>query len=122
MPLRGSLFFLTICAALYLLNTMGLGLLVSVISRTQLMAQLTSNMLISPLLVLSGFLFPIENMPKLAQWLSFIVPTRYFMEVVRGVFLKGQGFLALWPQAVALAVLGVVFYLLGILFYPKRAN
>jgi ABC-2 type transport system permease protein len=121
-PLKGDLAFLFLCATLYLVNTMGLGLLVSIVSPTQLMAQLLSNMAISPLLVLSGFLFPIDNMPAVAQWLSWAVPTRYFMEIVRGVFLKEQGLLELWPQAGMLAVLGVLFYLAGILLYRKRVD
>jgi ABC-2 type transport system permease protein len=121
-PFTGDPAFLFLCAMLYLVNTMGLGLLVSIISPTQLMAQLLSNMAISPLLVLSGFLFPIDNMPGWAQLLSWAVPTRYFMEIVRGVFLKEQGLLELWPQAGMLAVLGVLFYLAGILLYRKRVD
>jgi ABC-2 type transport system permease protein len=101
---------------------MGMGLLVSVISRTQLQAQLTTNILLSPLILLSGFLFPIANMPRWAQWLTYALPTRYYMEVVRGVFLKGQGFVELWPQAVALAALGTLLYLGGILSFKKRAD
>jgi ABC-2 type transport system permease protein len=124
-PVRGSpvaLLFWFLCSALYLVNTMGLGLLVSIKSPTQLLAQLFSNVLISPLLVLSGFLFPIDNMPTWAQWLSWGVPTRHFMEVVRGVFLKGQGPLELWGPALMLVVLGLIFYLAGIFLYRKRVD
>jgi ABC-2 type transport system permease protein len=121
-PLKGSLLFLTFCAALYLLNTMGLGLLVSVSARTQLQAQLTTNILLSPLILLSGFLFPIANMPIWAQWLTYLMPTRHYMEIVRGVFLKGQGFVELWPQALTLAVLGTLLYVWGILSFRKRVD
>jgi ABC-2 type transport system permease protein len=121
-PLKGSIPCLFVCAFLYLMSTMGMGLLISIKCPNLLLAQLISNVLISPLLVLSGFLFPIQNMPLWAQGLSYLVPTYYFMEVVRGVFLKGQGFLELWPQIVRLTVLGLVFYLAGIVFYRKRAD
>jgi ABC-2 type transport system permease protein len=121
-PLRGSVPFLFLAAALYLLSTMGMGLLVSVVSRTQMQAQLTSNFITTPLILLSGFIFPIANMPRWAQWLTYALPTRYYMEVTRGVFLKGQGFAELWPQAAALAVLGVFLYLGGILSFRKRVD
>ncbi|MBI3910360.1 MAG: ABC transporter permease [Armatimonadetes bacterium] len=121
-PLRGSIPFLLIAATLYLLNTLGIGLLISVISRTQLQAQITTSFLMTPLIMLSGFLFPIANMPQWAQWLTVILPTRYYMEVVRGVFLKGQGAAELWPQAVVLAILGVLLYLGGILSFRKRVD
>lgn len=121
-PLRGSVPFLFLAASLYLLNTMGMGLLVSVVSRTQMQAQLTSNFIATPLILLSGFLFPIANMPVWAQWLTLALPTRYYMEVTRGVFLKGQGFAELWHQALALAVLGGLLYLGGILSFRKRVD
>jgi ABC-2 type transport system permease protein len=101
---------------------MGLGLLVSVNSRTQLHAQIFASSLVSPLILLCGFLFPIDNMPWLARCFTYAMPTRYYMDVVRGVFLKGQGFRELWGQALALAGLGVLFYLGGILSFRKRAN
>lgn len=121
-PLSGSLPFLFLSATLYLLNTMGLGLLVSVVSRTQMQAQLTANFLATPLILLSGFLFPIANMPTWAQWMTYALPTRYYMEIVRGVFLKGQGQAELWPQALALGVLGGVLYLGGILSFRKQVD
>ncbi len=121
-PLRGSIPFLFGSVALYLLNTLGLGLLISVVSRTQLQAQLTTNFLTTPLILLSGFIFPIANMPAWAQALTFLLPTRYFVEIVRGIFLKGQGFPELWPQAGVLALLGALLYLGGILSFRKRVD
>jgi ABC-2 type transport system permease protein len=120
-PLRGSLPFLFFAATLFLLSTMGLGLLVSVISRTQMQAQLTANFLSTPLIMLSGFMFPIANMPEWAQGLTYVMPTRYYMEIVRGVFLKGQGLLELWPQTLAMGVLGVLLYAAGIACFRKQA-
>ena len=121
-PVRGSLVFLFFSALVYLLNCMGMGLLVSVVSRTQMQAQLTSNFFATPLIMLSGFLFPIDNMPHWAQMLTYLLPTRYYMEITRGVFLKGQGFAELWPQTAALAVLGTILYVGGILAFRKRAD
>jgi ABC-2 type transport system permease protein len=121
-PLRGSLPFLTLAATLYMFNTMGIGLLVSVTARTQLQAQLTANILISPLILLSGFLFPTDNMPRWAQLMTYALPTRHYMEIVRGVFLKGHGLAELWPQALALAVLGTLFYLGGVFSFRKRVD
>jgi ABC-2 type transport system permease protein len=121
-PLRGSILFLFVCVLLFLLNTMGLGLLLSLNSRTQLQAQLAANFITTPLIMLSGFLFPIANMPQWAQWLTYIVPARYMIIVVRGVFLKGLGFAELWPQAAALAVLGTLFYAVGVLSFKKQVD
>jgi ABC-2 type transport system permease protein len=121
-PLRGSLPFLFLAASLFLLNTMGLGLLLSVVSRTQMQAQLLANFLSTPLILLSGFMFPIANMPDWAQWLTYAMPTRYYMEIVRGVFLKGQGLAELWPQAQALGLLGAALYTAGILSFRKQAD
>lgn len=121
-PLRGSIPCLFFCVMLFLLNTMGLGLLLSLNSRTQLQAQLGANFITTPLIMLSGFLFPIANMPQWAQWLTYLVPARYMITVVRGVFLKGLGFAELWPQAAALAVLGTLFYLIGILSFKKQVD
>lgn len=121
-PVRGSLVCLGVCVILYLLSVLGIGLLVSVVSRTQMQAQLTANILISPLLLLSGFIFPLPNMPDWAQWLSYLLPTSYCMVVMRGVFLKGQGFAELWPQAAALAGLGIVLYVTAMLSFKKRVD
>ena len=70
--------------------------------------------------MLSGFTFPIRNMPVLAQWITFLNPVRYLMEIVRGVFLQGAGVEALWPQMVALAVFGVIILGLSVLRFQKR--
>ncbi len=120
-PLRGSMPFLMAAALIYLLNTLGLGLLISVVSSTQLQAQLTTSFLMTPMILLSGFLFPLSAMPAWARALTWLLPTRFYMEVVRGVFLKGQGLPQLWPQALGLLVLGTTFYCAGILLFRKRA-
>jgi ABC-2 type transport system permease protein len=120
-PLRGSVLFLLVGALVYLLNTLGVGLLISVVSSTQIQAQLTASFLLTPMILLSGFLFPISAMPAWARAITYLLPTRHYLEIVRGVFLKGQGAAELWPQAAALLLLGSAFYGAGMLLFRKRA-
>ncbi|MBA4386780.1 MAG: ABC transporter permease [Verrucomicrobia bacterium] len=105
-PLRGSLLLLFGSALLYLMSGLGIGLLISTISRTQQQAMMTGFFVFMPALLLSGFMFPIENMPEPIQLITYIDPLRYFLVIVRGIFLKGVGASILWPQLAALAVIG----------------
>ena len=106
-PFRGSVLTLYGSAALFLLTTLGSGLFISTISSTQQQAMMSSFMFFMPAFMLSGFAFPIRNMPVAVQYLTWLDPLRYFVEIVRGVFLKGVGPSILWPQMLALAVIGV---------------
>jgi ABC-2 type transport system permease protein len=107
-PLRGSFLLLLAMCAVYLLSTLSLGLLVSTISHTQQQAMMTATFFfLMPMIYLSGFIFPIENMPVVIQWLTFLIPLRYFIVIVRGIFLKGVGMDVLWPQALALLAWGL---------------
>jgi ABC-2 type transport system permease protein len=106
-PLRGNPLLLLACAFLYLMTTLGAGLFISTISRTQHQAMMAMFFFVVPAFILSGFAFPIQNMPILVQYLTYLDPLRYFMEIVRGIFLKGTGFSVLWPQMAALAVYGI---------------
>jgi ABC-2 type transport system permease protein len=121
-PLRGSVFMLTGCTALFLMTTLGMGLFLSTVSQTQQQAMMASFFYFQPAFMLSGFAFPIRNMPEVIQWVSYLNPTRYFMEIVRGVFLKGVGPEVLWPQMVALAVLGSGILLTSALRFHKRVE
>jgi ABC-2 type transport system permease protein len=105
-PLRGNPLLLLASAFLYLMTTIGAGLFISTISRTQHQAMMAMFFFVVPAFILSGFAFPIQNMPVFVQYLTYLDPLRYFMEIVRGVFLKGTGFSILWPQMLALAVYG----------------
>ncbi len=105
-PFRGSFPLLLVAGALYLVSTLGLGLLISTFSNTQQEAVLTSFLFILPLMLLSGFMFPVTSMPIGFQWLTVVNPVRHFLEIVRAVFLKGAGFSALWPQFLALTLIG----------------
>ena len=121
-PLKGSLVTLLAGSATYLLCTLGLGLFVSTISATQQQAMMTATFFfLVPMVYLSGFIFPIENMPRVIQWVTTIIPLRYFLVIVRGVFLKGVGLDVLWPQFAALAAWGVSVLGLAAMRSRKRA-
>jgi ABC-2 type transport system permease protein len=105
-PIRGSLTLLFGATALFLMSSLGFGLFISTISQTQQQAMMSAFFFIFPAMLLSGFAFPIENMPESVQWLTFLNPLRYYIIIIRGVFLKGIGMDILWPQLAALAILG----------------
>ena len=107
-PIRGSLLVLFLATALYLMTTLGVGLVVSTVSQTQQQAMMTTFFFFMPAILLSGFMFPIANMPVVVQWLTYLNPFRYFLVIIRGIFLKGVGPSVLWPQMVALAVMGPI--------------
>jgi ABC-2 type transport system permease protein len=119
-PFRGSFLLLLFCAALFLMTSLGAGLFLSTISNTQQQSVMMSFFFTTPAFMLSGFTFPIRNMPVIAQWLTYLNPVRYLMEIVRGVFLQGAGVEALWPQMVALGVFGVIILSLSVLRFQKR--
>lgn len=121
-PLRGSFLLLIACSLLFLLTTLGAGLFMSTISDTQQQAMMASFFFFQPAFMLSGFAFPIRNMPEVVQWLTYLNPMRYFMEIVRGVFLKGVGASILWPQMLCLAVFGVVILVSSALRFHKRLD
>jgi ABC-2 type transport system permease protein len=106
-PVRGSLFVLFLGITLYLMSTIGVGLLISTVSGTQQQAMMGTFMFFNPAMLLSGFMFPIANMPYAIQLLTYLNPMRYILVIVRGVFLKGIGMEILWPQMLALLILGV---------------
>ncbi|WP_447976951.1 ABC transporter permease [Candidatus Nitrospira bockiana] len=107
-PVRGSLLLLLLSTGLYLMSTLGIGLLISTISRTQQQAMMSAFFYYFPAMLLSGFVFPIANMPESVQWLTYLNPLRYFLVIIRGIFLKGVGPAILWPQMLALLLLGAV--------------
>ena len=120
-PLRGSFLLLIVLSVLYVLCTLALGLFVSTTSDTQQQAMMTSVFFfIMPMIYLSGFVFPIENMPRLIQWFTYLIPLRYFLIIVRGIFLKGVGIEILWPQVAALAAWGTVVLMLAVMRSRKR--
>jgi drug efflux transport system permease protein len=106
-PVRGSFTLLVFATSVYLLSALGIGLLISTVSQTQQQALMSTFFFFMPAVLLSGFMFPIANMPVAVQWLTFLNPMRYAMVILRGIFLKGVGMDILWPQIAALAVMGV---------------
>jgi ABC-2 type transport system permease protein len=121
-PLRGSVVLLLVCAVLYLLTTLGAGLFLSTISQTQQQAMMAAFFFFMPAFMLSGFAFPIRNMPVAVQYLTYLNPLRYFMEIVRGIFLKGAGMAVLWPQMACLAVYGISVLSLSALRFRKKLD
>ena len=120
-PLRGSLPLLLGMSLIYLLSTLGLGLFVSTVSSTQQQAMMTTTFfLLLPMVFLSGFVFPIENMPAVIQPVTYLIPLRYFLVIVRDIFLKGVGLETFWPEALALLAWGVGIVILATLRSSKR--
>lgn len=121
-PIAGSLVLMFIATCLFLLSTLGVGLFISTVSSTQQQAMMTTFLFILPSFMLSGFVFPIANMPIVIQWLTFLNPLRYFLVILRGIFLKGVGFSILWPQFLALAILGAVLFAGAVTRFHKRMD
>jgi len=123
LPVKGSLILLFILSLIFLLTTLGLGLFVSTISRTQQQAMMTSVFFVMlPMIYLSGFVFPIENMPVIFQKISYLLPLRYFFEILRGIFLKGIGIAELWEQALLLTLFGVAIFSVSVMRFRKKVG
>jgi ABC-2 type transport system permease protein len=121
-PFRGSVLVLLIGAVLFLLCMLGVGLLISTVSSTQQQAMVTAFFFIMPAITFSGFGFPIATMPHWMQLCSYAIPLRYFLIVLRGVYLKGVGMDVLWPQMAAMAGLGFALLTLAILRFHKALD
>jgi len=119
-PLRGNPLVLLSGAALFLMSSVAIGLFISTICSTQQQAQISTFFFAMPAFTLSGFAFPIENMPEWIQYLTYANPLRYFLVIIRGVFLKGNGLDILWPQMLALGILGTFMIVLSSLRFQKR--
>lgn len=119
-PFKGNLAVLLLASVLFLLSALGLGLFISTISSTQQEAFMTTFLTFMPAILLSGFMFPISSMPAFFRWLTLLNPLRHFLEIVRGVFLKGAGIPALWPQFLALALMGVSILTFAASRFQKR--
>jgi len=118
-PVRGSLALLVGTTGLYLMSMLGVGLFISTVSRTQQQAMMTTFFFTMPFILLSGFIYPIANMPVAVRAVTYLNPVRYFLVVIRGIFLKGVGLEVLWPQLAALALLGTVTLSLAVLRFRK---
>ncbi len=119
-PIRGSILLLVGSTCVYLLTTLGIGLFISTISSTQQEASMSMFLFLMPVNLLSGFMFPITSMPTVMQYLTYLNPLRYYLEILRGIFLKGIGFQILWPQILVLLVMGVIILTMSSLRFQKR--
>ncbi|MGH7570852.1 MAG: ABC transporter permease [Gemmatimonadota bacterium] len=106
-PFRGSILALLLAALVYIVAGLALGLLISTVSRTQQEAFMSMFFFFLPVVILSGFLFPVYTMPAVFRWLSVLDPLRHFLVIVRGIFLKGEGLLDLWPEYLILTAMSV---------------
>lgn len=121
-PVRGDLGLIVGCSGLLLLSGLGIGLFASTLANTQQEAMLTVWMTLLPSLFLSGFFFPLEAMPKVLQWLSYIVPLRYYLIIIRGLLIKGVGFTAIWPEVLALSLFGLFILSAAAVRFRKRLD
>ena len=121
-PIRGDLGLIFLLSSLFLLSGLGIGLLVSTIANTQQEAMLTVYMSLLPSIFLSGFLFPLEAMPEVLQWISYLIPLRYYLVIIRALMLKGVGLPFLQQETVALAIFGVGIMVAASLRFRKRLD
>jgi drug efflux transport system permease protein len=121
-PFRGQILVLFAGAILFLLCMLGVGLLISTVSSTQQQAMVTAFFFVMPAITFSGFGFPISTMPQWLQYLTYLSPLRYFLIVIRGTYLKGVGMEVLWPQMVAMAVLGISLLTFAVLRFRKALD
>jgi ABC-2 type transport system permease protein len=122
LPMRGSLVLLFGLSLVFMLTTLGLGLFISTVSANQQQAMLTAVFFMMPMMMFSGFAFPIENMPKIVQAVTTVVPLRYYFVVVRGIYLKGVGLHELWGQGLAMLAFGTAILTLSVLRFRKKAG
>lgn len=120
---RGNKLFLLFTALLFVLSNLGLGLFISTISKTQQQAMMVSVFaLMMPMIFLSGFAFPIENMPKAIQYFTYLIPLRYFITILRGIVLKGIGFSSLWVETLILFVMGSALLIMSSFRFSKKID
>jgi len=118
-PLRGNLVLLLFSTCIYLFTSLGIGLFISTISSTQQEAMMSVFLFFMPTVLLSGFAYPITNMPHPIQWFTFLNPLRYFMVIIRSIFLKGVGLEVLWIQLLPLLVMGILVITLSAMRFRK---
>jgi len=121
-PFRGGLLFLAISAVLYLINALGIGIFISAISRTQQQAMMASFFYFMPSVLLSGFVFPVYNIPVLLRWIAYINPMTYFLVILRGMFLKGVGIEVLWPQVLFLISMGALLFIFSVKMFHRSLD
>jgi len=119
-PFQGRIWVLLLGTVVFLFSSVGLGLLISTIAATQQQAMMAGNLVLTPAIMLSGIIFPIANMPPFFQYLTLLNPLRYFIIVIRDIFLKGAGMDLLWQEMAAMMVLGLIMLALAVLRFQKH--
>jgi ABC-2 type transport system permease protein len=121
-PVRGSLLLITLASGLFLMSSLGIGLFASTVANTQQEAMLTVMMFNLPMIFLSGFFFPIQAMPKFLQVVSYAIPLRYYLVVIRALMIKGVGFAAIQSEIISLTIFGVVIMGAAAMRFRKRLD
>lgn len=119
-PLKGSIFTFFVTSAIALFSSMGIGVFISTLSENLQQALLISFFVLFPLMFLSGTIVPVESMPELLQYMSYLSPVTYYMEITLGIFLKGTGIFILWPEIILLLLIGVVLFSLSLYKLSKK--
>ena len=122
LPFRGSSLVLLVGTLAFLFNSIGLGLLISTISSTQQQALMAGTFLLTPAILLSGQIFPIANMPRLFQYITYVNPLRYFTIIVQGIFLQGVGLDNLWQEMAAMTLMGMAMISLSVYRFQRRLH
>jgi ABC-2 type transport system permease protein len=113
MPVRGNLLLLLALSSLFIMFSLAIGLLISTVSQNQFQAMQAAFLMLIPSIMLSGFLWPLETMPKLAQWISAVIPLTYYLRILRGIVVRGIGIEYLWQDTIILAAMGVLTLILA---------
>jgi ABC-2 type transport system permease protein len=121
-PIRGDLGMILLLSGLFLLTSLGIGLLASTFANTQQEAMLLVWMTLLPSIFLSGFFFPLQSMPKVLQWISYLMPLRYYLNIIRSLMLKENGLIGLQDEIIALVIFGVAFMTIASLRFKKRLD
>ncbi len=121
-PIRGSMLLIMVVSAIFLLSGLGVGLFASTIANTQQEAMLTVWMTLLPAIFLSGFFFPLEAMPQVLQWVSYLMPLRYYLSIIRVLLLKGVGISSILPDLIALTAFGIFIMGAAALRFRKRLD
>lgn len=121
-PIAGSMGLLLGLSFIFLLGSLGLGVLISIISRTQMQAMYMSSFIMMPAFILTGLMWPRENMPWLAYYAGYLLPVTYYLEIVRGIIIKGVGFTYLWPWVWPMTIFSIAVFFLGVLLFNKRLD
>jgi ABC-2 type transport system permease protein len=121
-PINGSLWLIAVASLIFLLSSLGIGMLASTIANTQQEAMLTVWLLLLPSIFLAGFFFPLEAMPKILQWISYVFPLRYYLVIIRSLMLKGVGISAIQSELIALTIFGIAIMSLASVRFRKRLD